>query len=30
MKGSGDAGRWGRWDVFRKGSGDEGFLKLCA
>ena len=21
---SGDEGRWGRWEVLRKGSGDEG------
>jgi len=24
MKGSGEEGRWGRWEVVRKGSGDEG------
>ena len=23
-KGSGDEGRWGRWEVVRKGSGAEG------
>ena len=24
MKASGEEGRWGRWEVVRKGSGEEG------
>jgi len=24
MKGSGEEGRWGRWELVRKGSGEEG------